>query len=90
MIANQLCNSIKLGYVNSTFANLGAILIMVGICIRLWAVVVLGKHFSLVVSVDSTQSIIQNGPYRVIRHPSYTTLGLFILLSNLYINLSLF
>jgi protein-S-isoprenylcysteine O-methyltransferase Ste14 len=41
-------------------------------CIRLWAVALLGRHFSMVVSVDSMQKVIQSGPYLVIRHPSYT------------------
>jgi protein-S-isoprenylcysteine O-methyltransferase Ste14 len=74
MIVNQLCNSMKLGYVDTAISNLGSILIIIGMCIRLWAVTVLGRHFSLVVSVDSKQKIIQNGPYRLIRHPSYTGL----------------
>jgi protein-S-isoprenylcysteine O-methyltransferase Ste14 len=72
IFVNQLCNSLNIGYVSSTISNFGSLLIIVGLCIRLWAVTVLGKHLSLVVSVDTKQKIIQSGPYRVIRHPSYT------------------
>ncbi|WP_409300619.1 methyltransferase family protein [Peribacillus sp. SCS-155] len=71
---DQLCNFLKLGYVNTAYSELGSILIIVGMCIRLWAVTALGRHFSLVVSVDSKQEIIQSGPYRIVRHPSYTGL----------------
>lgn len=79
IFVNQLCNSLKIGYVNSTISDFGSILIIAGLCIRLWAVAVLGRHFSLVVSVDTKQKIIQSGPYRMIRHPSYTgTLVTFI------------
>lgn len=74
ILVNQLCNALKIGYVNSTISNLGSILLIIGVSIRLWAVAVLGRHFSLVVSVDSQQKIIQSGPYRIIRHPSYTGL----------------
>lgn len=76
VFVNQVCNSMKLGYVDSTFSSVGSVLMIVGVAIRLWAVAVLGRHFSLVVSVDSKQKLIQRGPYRVLRHPSYT--GLFL------------
>ncbi|MDR6121121.1 protein-S-isoprenylcysteine O-methyltransferase Ste14 [Bacillus sp. SLBN-46] len=72
ILVNQICNSMKIGYVNSTISDLGSILIIIGVVIRLWAVVTLGRHFSLVVSVESEQKIIQSGPYRAVRHPSYT------------------
>ncbi|RLQ97487.1 methyltransferase family protein [Falsibacillus albus] len=72
MFLNQLCSTMKIGYVNEVFSNLGSFLIIVGVFVRIWAVVVLGRHFSLSVSVDSKQKIIQNGPYRMVRHPAYT------------------
>jgi protein-S-isoprenylcysteine O-methyltransferase Ste14 len=66
------CHYAKWGYVDTSISNIGAILVIVGVCIRVWAVSALGKHFSMMVSVASQQKIIQHGPYRVIRHPSYT------------------
>lgn len=74
VFVNQVCNSMKLGYVDSTISNVGSTLMIIGVVIRIWAVVVLGRHFSLVVSVDSKQELIKSGPYRLLRHPSYTGL----------------
>ncbi len=50
----------------------GIILILLGIMIRQWAIAVLGRFFSLTVSVAEDHKIVQNGPYRLVRHPSYT------------------
>jgi len=45
-----------------------------GLAIRIWAVVVLGASFRLTVEVDSGQTVVDRGPYRWVRHPSYTGL----------------
>ena len=50
----------------------GLVLAPVGIAIRLWALVVLGRNFSVVVSTSADQTLIRSGPYRSVRHPSYT------------------
>jgi protein-S-isoprenylcysteine O-methyltransferase Ste14 len=43
-----------------------------GIFLRQWSIAILGRFFSMSVSVQERQSIIRDGPYRYIRHPSYT------------------
>ncbi len=50
----------------------GMILILVGIVIRQWAIAVLSGFFSLVVRVGEDHKVVKNGPYRLVRHPSYT------------------
>jgi protein-S-isoprenylcysteine O-methyltransferase Ste14 len=45
-----------------------------GILVRLWAVAVLGRNFSLIVKTSPDQTIVRDGPYRYVRHPSYTGL----------------
>lgn len=67
-----LCQGMGWGNVNRTVSDIGATLAIIGVLFRLWSVIVLGKHFSLKVSVTSEQKIIQHGPYRLLRHPSYT------------------
>ncbi len=47
-------------------------LMWLGLALRVWAVVVLGSSFRTTVEVDATQTVIDSGPYRWIRHPSYT------------------
>jgi protein-S-isoprenylcysteine O-methyltransferase Ste14 len=55
----------------------GIFLIVIGILVRQWAIFVLGRFFTLTVSVQKNQKVVDHGPYRYIRHPSY--LGLFLI-----------
>jgi protein-S-isoprenylcysteine O-methyltransferase Ste14 len=50
----------------------GIALMFGGIFLRQWSVTILGGFFSVLVSVQEGQTIIRRGPYRFIRHPSYT------------------
>jgi protein-S-isoprenylcysteine O-methyltransferase Ste14 len=43
--------------------------------------VVLGRSFRVTVEVDTGQQVVDRGPYRRVRHPSYT--GILILLAGL-------
>jgi protein-S-isoprenylcysteine O-methyltransferase Ste14 len=49
---------------------------LVGIAFSLWAMVTLGRHYDLVLEVHQDHELIRRGPYRVVRHPLYTGLGL--------------
>ena len=50
----------------------GALLAMgAGLALRTWAIATLGEWFTLRVGVQPAQPLVQRGPYRVIRHPSY-------------------
>jgi protein-S-isoprenylcysteine O-methyltransferase Ste14 len=51
---------------------LGVVLMVIGVAFRWYAVRVLGRYFSLQLAVHSGQTVVQEGPYRWIRHPSYT------------------
>ena len=50
----------------------GLIAMWIGIAVRVWAVVVLGSAFRTTVEVDADQQLVERGPYRLVRHPSYT------------------
>ncbi|GHO47928.1 methyltransferase family protein [Ktedonospora formicarum] len=52
----------------------GIALIYAGLAFRLYAVVVLGRYFTPSVAVVADQHVVENGPYRLIRHPAYTGL----------------
>lgn len=43
-----------------------------GLALRTWAVVLLGPWFTWNVTVQAGQQLVSRGPYRVVRHPSYT------------------
>jgi protein-S-isoprenylcysteine O-methyltransferase Ste14 len=51
---------------------LGLLLVYVGIALRLYAIKVLGAYFTTTVAVAPEQPVIEEGPYRLIRHPAYT------------------
>jgi protein-S-isoprenylcysteine O-methyltransferase len=43
-----------------------------GLALRTWAVVLLGPWFTWNVTFQAGQQLVSRGPYRLIRHPSYT------------------
>jgi protein-S-isoprenylcysteine O-methyltransferase Ste14 len=49
-----------------------------GLAIRVWAVAALGRAFRTTVEVAPDQGIVSSGPYRWVRHPSYTGLLLIV------------
>jgi protein-S-isoprenylcysteine O-methyltransferase Ste14 len=53
---------------------LGAIVMWVGMGLRVWAIATLGRSFRTTVQVDPGQEVVSDGPYQWIRHPSYTGL----------------
>ena len=52
------------------FAGLG--LMISGTAFRWYSASLLGKYFTFDVATHSGQTVIEEGPYRYIRHPSYT------------------
>ena len=66
---------------------LGVLIMWLGLLLRWWSFVSLGKYFTLVVKTSEDQPVVDRGPYRVLRHPSYTGLllaiaGLGVMLGN--------
>lgn len=54
----------------------GLVLLAGGIAFRVWAIRTLGRHFANVVRTTDDHELIQSGPYKAVRHPSY--LGAFL------------
>ena len=52
----------------------GLVLMCAGIAVRQWAVATLGRFFTIDVRVQPGQTVVEDGPYRWVRHPSYTGL----------------
>jgi len=52
----------------------GIALMVLGLALRAWSVIVLGRNFTVHVQVREQQPVVDTGPYRVLRHPSYTAL----------------
>src|SRR5436190_5539605 len=53
---------------------LGVVVFVLGLALRAWAVRVLGRFFKFTVVVQAEHRVVDTGPYRLIRHPSYTGL----------------
>ncbi len=51
---------------------IGIAIVWAGIVLRMWAVSTLGSQFSRVVGVEAGAHVEQRGPYRYVRHPSYS------------------
>jgi protein-S-isoprenylcysteine O-methyltransferase Ste14 len=49
----------------------GLAVFVLGVVLRLVAVVTLGKHYSHRVRVESDHAVVDRGPYRFVRHPAY-------------------
>lgn len=64
---------------SAAFAVAGLVVIWAGLAVRVWAVSALGGSFSTFVQVVADQAVVTHGPYRWVRHPSYTGLLLVVL-----------
>lgn len=54
------------------FMAAGVILFAAGVALRWYAIIVLGRFFTVNVAIARDHRLVEVGPYRVIRHPSYT------------------
>jgi protein-S-isoprenylcysteine O-methyltransferase Ste14 len=53
---------------------LGVLIGWLGLLLRWWSFVSLGKFFTVVLKTSEDQPVVDSGPYQVLRHPSYTGL----------------
>lgn len=50
----------------------GLALMVAGLSLRAWSIRVLARQFTVDVSVRPDHELVRRGPYRLVRHPSYT------------------
>jgi protein-S-isoprenylcysteine O-methyltransferase Ste14 len=63
---------------------MGVMLFWGGISLRVWSFHTLGRYFTFTVQTSSDQPVIAEGPYQLIRHPSYAGLLLIIVAVGLF------
>jgi protein-S-isoprenylcysteine O-methyltransferase Ste14 len=73
-----------LGMLPGWTCYIGMSLMVLGLLIRQWAVAVLGKFFSGATGVLGDHRVVEAGPYRLVRHPSFSG----VLLTQIGIGLS--
>ena len=57
----------------------GLVLIAAGIGLRAWSIATLGRFFQYRIQVQAEHRVVADGPYRYVRHPSYSGLALVLL-----------
>jgi protein-S-isoprenylcysteine O-methyltransferase Ste14 len=57
----------------------GIVLFSAGEAMRVWSKLALGRYFTYTVQTSSDQPVITSGPYRFLRHPSYTGILLMVI-----------
>ena len=53
------------------FAVAGLVLFVAGLLLRWWAIIVLGRFFTVDVTIEKDHELVERGPFRVLCHPSY-------------------
>jgi protein-S-isoprenylcysteine O-methyltransferase Ste14 len=57
----------------------GIVLVAAGTGIRAWAIVSLGRFFQYQIEIQAGHRVVTRGPYRYVRHPSYTGMALVLI-----------
>ena len=60
------------GIVSGFWQYVGLALLIGGVVFREWAILVLGRHFSVVVAIEEAHHLVTRPPYHWFRHPAYT------------------
>lgn len=58
---------------------LGMVIFSLGEALRVWSMLALGRYFTYTVRTSRDQPVITSGPYRIVRHPSYTGILLIVI-----------
>ena len=56
----------------------GIALIVLGVALRAWSIATLGRFFQYHIEVQPGHRVVTEGPYRYVRHPSYSGLALIL------------
>ena len=57
----------------------GIVLIVAGIGLRAWSIATLGRFFQYQIKVQPGHRVVTAGPYRYVRHPSYSGIALVLI-----------
>ena len=53
------------------FASAAVVLFVAGLILRWWAIITLGRFFTVDVTIEKDHELVERGPFRIVRHPSY-------------------
>jgi protein-S-isoprenylcysteine O-methyltransferase Ste14 len=63
---------LNLGVFHNDLQYLGLVLVALGVTFREWAVMSLGRFFTVTVTIAAQQTLVKRGPYHWLRHPAYS------------------
>jgi protein-S-isoprenylcysteine O-methyltransferase Ste14 len=55
---------------------IGLALVVAGIAFSMWAAATLGRHFDLEVEIHEGHTVVERGPFAIVRHPVYLGLAI--------------
>ncbi len=64
--------SLAISWHRTLLFAIGVFLMLAGVAFRWYSIKILGKYFTRQVTIQPGQTVVENGPYRLIRHPSYS------------------
>jgi protein-S-isoprenylcysteine O-methyltransferase Ste14 len=56
---------------NPCLPGLGLVLMVLGLVLKVWAMRTLGQFYTRTLRATSDQSVVDSGPYGLLRHPGY-------------------
>jgi protein-S-isoprenylcysteine O-methyltransferase Ste14 len=56
---------------NPMLAITAVVLCVAGLILRWWAIIILGRFFTVDVTIEKDHELVERGPFRIVRHPSY-------------------
>ncbi len=71
LLAAWVLNALRIGRLPEWVGWVGVVVALGGLLMRTWANRVLGRFYTRTLRVAQGQTIVQDGPYRWIRHPGY-------------------
>ena len=86
LFAMIILSFLGIGNINPLYSYIGLVILIIGFSLRQYSINVLGRFFIPVVKKLENHLIIQKGPYKYLRHPSYT--GLFLELIGVALSLA--
>ena len=69
----------KIAMLPNGFFYPGIFLMVIGMLLRQWAIFTLGRFFTLTISVEKNQKVVDSETYRFIHHPSYLGMSLIVI-----------
>ena len=72
IIASILLNIFKPGsFHHVAFSIVGLVMMISGLALRIWSMTTLSNYYTRTLIITTAQTLVRNGPYRIIRHPGY-------------------